>query len=76
MSVWSAFKESDGSWSWARLGSTATLAASVYGFLHVVLHTHAIPDAATLAGLGAFAVSPYAVNKIATAAARGGGASL
>lgn len=67
---WTCLQESDGSWSWARLGASVTLLTSVYGFLHVVMHNHAIPDAATLAGLAAWAVAPYAVNKSMTAFAK------
>ena len=34
------------------------------GFLHVVFHNHALPDAVTLAGLTAFVTAPYAVNAL------------
>lgn len=65
-----AWKESDGSWSWARIGATVTLLSSVFALIHVVLKTHTIPDAATLTGLSAFAVGPYTINKAMTAFAK------
>lgn len=34
---------------------------------HVVAHTHAVPDAVTLTGLGGFATVPYAINQIKNA---------
>ena len=64
------WKESDQSWSWARVASTATLLTALWGFVHVVLKTHALPDALTLGGLSAWAVGPYTVNKATTAFAR------
>lgn len=70
MNILTAWKETDGAWSWARLSSSATVAVACYGFLHVVLRNHAIPDAATLVGLGAFGGFPYTVNKVTTAFAK------
>lgn len=72
MNVLSAWKESDGSWSWARLGATATLTVGCWSLIHVVLKTHAIPDVATLGGLSAFSIAPYGVNKAMTAFAKTG----
>lgn len=66
----SAFKESDGSWSWGRLGGLFTLATACWGFVHVVRHTGAIPDPATLAGLSAWAVAPFVSTKGLTAFSR------
>jgi hypothetical protein len=60
----SAWQESDGSWSWARLAATVTLLSSVYGFIYVVIHSHIIPDPLTLVGLSTWGVSPYGVNKV------------
>lgn len=50
--------------SWSRVFSSFTVLTSIWALVHVVLKTHAIPDAATLAGLGVWAVFPYGVNKI------------
>jgi hypothetical protein len=47
---------------------TAVHSGVVCGVLvAVVHHTHALPDAATMAGLGAFASVHYAVNRVTTA---------
>lgn len=35
--------------------------------LHVSFHSHTVPDAVTLTGLGAFATVPYAINQIKNA---------
>lgn len=67
LSIW---KESDGSWSWARMASTATLISAIWGFVHVILNTHALPDGGALVGLTTWAAGPYFVNKTATALAR------
>lgn len=72
MNILSAWKESDGSWSWARLYSTFTGATAVWAFVHVVRHAGVIPDAATLAGLAGYAIHGYAVNKGITAMAKAG----
>lgn len=39
------------------------IAAIAWG-THVVVHTHAIPDAVTMAGLTAWTTAPYAINAI------------
>lgn len=72
MTITQIWKESDGQWSWGRVASTATVVSAIWSLVHVVLHSHAIPDASTLAGLMAWAIGPYGVNKAATAFAKAG----
>jgi hypothetical protein len=38
--------------------------AGVVAFLFITFHNKALPDAATMAGLGAFATVHYAVNAV------------
>lgn len=59
------------SWSWSRVYSTFTGASAIAAFAHVTWIHHAIPDAATLSGLAAWAIHGYAVNKAATAFGKG-----
>lgn len=40
-----------------------TILGGIWGS-HVVYHSHAIPDAVTLAGLTTFITAPYAINKL------------
>ena len=61
-----AFSE-NGQGSASRLMFFLHSCASLGWGTHFVVHTHTIPDAATLAGLAAFAVAPYASNKMASA---------
>ncbi len=67
MKISEIFKESDGSMSWGRVASTFTTATAIWAFVHVVLHTHTIPDASSLFGLSSWAIGPYGANKFATA---------
>jgi hypothetical protein len=69
-SFWSAFQESDGSWSWGRVAGTFTLLTACWGFIHVVRITNAIPDPMTLAGLITYAVGPFVATKGITAMSR------
>ena len=70
MKILTFLQESDGSYSWARLYSSFTGASAIWAFVLTVLHTHAIPDAATLAGLAGWAIHGYAANKGITAFAK------
>lgn len=57
----SVFAESDGTGSWARVGSFIALLASL-AWVSIVVHTsHAIPD---LTGVCLFITSLYGVNKL------------
>jgi hypothetical protein len=69
-SFFSAFQESDGNWSWGRVAGLFTLSSAVWGFIHVVRHTNAIPDPMTLAGLITYAVGPFVATKGLTAFSR------
>jgi len=60
-----AFSEQDGTPSFSRIGSGILIGFSC-GWITAVVHfTHAIPDVATLAGLGALIGVPYGLNKFA-----------
>jgi hypothetical protein len=52
----------EGSASRLMMGFHALVGAA--GFGHVVIHTHALPDAMTMAGLTAFVTAPYAINAV------------
>jgi hypothetical protein len=54
----------NGTLSWGRCASTGMLVAVLIFIGHIVFHSHVLPD---LAGASAFAVSPYAANRVATA---------
>lgn len=54
----------NGTLSWGRCASTGTLIAVLVFIGTIVFRTHALPD---LAGASAFAISPYAANRVATA---------
>lgn len=56
---------SNGTLSWGRVASSVTLLASLVWITHLVVRTHALPD---FSGVTGFAISPYAANKVATAA--------
>lgn len=65
-----AFKEfikqafcDNGQPSSSRLLTAATTLSSIVALLTVVFKTHVLPDGTALGGLGAFAASPYAVNR-------------
>ena len=59
------FSEADGTPSFSRVGS-GILIGFTCGWVTAVVHfTHAIPDVATLAGLGALIGVPYGLNKFA-----------
>jgi hypothetical protein len=62
----SAFSE-DGNPSSSRILSLLHSVIACAGFMIVVNHTHAIPDAATMVGLGGFATVPYIVNSTKSA---------
>ena len=70
MKILTFLQESDGSYSWARIAACFTLLTSIWALTHVVLKTHALPDAVTLGGLSAFGITPYAANKGLTAFAK------
>jgi hypothetical protein len=57
-----AFSDS-GQPSSSRLLTAVTVLSSAIGFLAVIFKTWHMPDGTALAGLGAFAASPYAVNR-------------
>jgi hypothetical protein len=63
-------QESDHAYSWGRVTGTATVVTAIWGFGHVVAHTHAIPDVGTLMGLASFGGFPFALSKGIAAAAR------
>jgi len=65
--LFEVFKESDGSVSWGRVASSFTTGSAIWAFVHVVMHSHMIPDMTTLSGLTAYAIGPYGCNKFATA---------
>lgn len=63
--VVSMFSEEPGVISFSRV-ATAVLISFVLGWdTSVIIHTHALPDAVTLAGQAAFFSSLYAVNRTA-----------
>lgn len=70
MNFWTFLQESDKTYSWGRVMGVFTVSAAIFAFLHVVLRTHAIPDAASLVGLAAFGGFPFALSKGIAAAAR------
>ncbi len=53
----------DGQPSSSRLLTAATTASSIVALLSVVFKSGHLPDGMALTGLGAFASSPYAVNR-------------
>lgn len=72
MKLTEVWKDSDGMYSWGRVASTALLGYGLWAFAHVVAATGHIPDPATLAGLMAFILGPYATNKVTGAFATNG----
>lgn len=63
----SIFSEDDGTGSASRLLLVLhSLVGCAWG-THVVVHTHTLPDAVSMAGVTAFVTAPYAVNKIHSA---------
>lgn len=59
-----ALSENDGTVSLARILSSICTFASICWVTHVVVHTHALPDAITFSGTTAFSVAHYAANKL------------
>lgn len=59
----SVFSEPTGEGSASRVLTGICVAVSCGCLIHVVQHTHAIPDALTMGGLAAFATAPYALNQ-------------
>jgi uncharacterized BrkB/YihY/UPF0761 family membrane protein len=59
------FQETDGTWSWARVGASVTVLASVFCLIFLVVKNHALPDPLTLGALATFATFPYGANKVA-----------
>jgi hypothetical protein len=55
-----------GGLSWGRLASTFTVLAAIGWITRILYLTHGLPPDMT--GIAAFAVSPYAANKVTTAA--------
>ncbi len=47
------------------MGLHALIGCAVIG--HVAIHTHALPDAVSVAGITAFVTAPYAINQIKNA---------
>lgn len=70
MKIFTFLQESDGLYSWGRCSGTVTVLVACFCLIHVVLKTHAIPDAVTLGGLCAFGGFPFALSKGIAAAAR------
>lgn len=60
---WSFLQESDGSCSWGRVFASFTMSSAIFSFIYVVLTSHSIPDPIILAGLSAWGVHPYLINK-------------
>jgi hypothetical protein len=58
------FSEDDGTGSASRVLMVLHSIAAIAWGSHVVYHTHALPDAASLSGVTAFLTAPYAVNKM------------
>lgn len=54
----------NGTPSSSRLLTAATFLSTIVYLGYVVFKTHAFPDGMTLTGLGAYASSPYAVNRV------------
>jgi hypothetical protein len=65
-----AWQESDGCYSWGRVMGTLTVLTAIWGFVHVVRLTHAIPDPTSLIGLASFGGFPFALSKGIAAMAR------
>lgn len=61
------FSEDDGTASASRLLMFLHSLVGMAWGSHVVWHSHALPDATSLAGVTAFVTAPYAVNKIHSA---------
>lgn len=59
----SAFSDGDQPSS-SRLLSGLCSLASIVWITHIVLHTHALPDVATLGGATAFSTAHYAANRL------------
>jgi hypothetical protein len=59
-----AFSDGDQASS-SRIMSAVCSLASIGWITHIVLHSHALPDVATLGGVTAFSTAHYAANKIA-----------
>ena len=55
----------NGTLSWGRCAATVSLLASIVWVTRLILLNHALPD---LSGASAFAIAPYAANKVAMAA--------
>lgn len=53
----------DGEGSASRVMMLVHGLAGIGWITHVVVHSHTVPDAATLAGVTAFSSAPYAINK-------------
>lgn len=53
--------------SFSRVASAFHTVAALSWITHFVMHTHTLPDAATVTGLAAFTTSPYAASKISNA---------
>jgi hypothetical protein len=59
----------DGQGSASRVMMAFHALVGALAVLHVSIHHHAIPDAATMAGVTGFVSAPYAINKFAAGAA-------
>lgn len=70
MKILTAWQESDGTYSWGRVMGTLTVLTAIWGLVHVVLKTHAIPEATALLGLASFGGFPFALSKGIAAAAK------
>ena len=57
------FSEDDDRGSCSRVMMALHALAAIGWGTHFVIHSHAIPDPVTMAGLTGFITAPYAVNK-------------
>ncbi len=61
------FSEGDGSPSFARVACLFTILTACTSILFLTFKNHAAPDALALGAHAVFAVSPYGMNKVASA---------
>lgn len=58
--------------SFARCSTAVTTLVGCWAVVHVVLKTHALPDALALTGLAGWMTAPYAISKASTIFAKDG----
>ena len=56
--------------SFSRWATLVTVVTGCFCLVHVVRHSHQLPDATALVGLGAWMTAPYAISKTAQAFGR------